>query len=68
MHHNLYSQVFKNIENLSSNNFQDSVAKLREDIKNHKIGALEIVNETNDLEEFLEISKKISQFSKIIIF
>lgn len=67
MHHNLYSQVFKNIENLSSNNFQDSVAKLREDIKNHKIGALEIVNETNDLEEFLEISKKISQFSKIII-
>lgn len=67
MPHNLYSQNFKNIENLSFNNFQDSVIKLREDIKNHKIGAIEIINKTDDLEEFLAISKEISAFEKIII-
>lgn len=67
MPHNLYSQNFKNIENSAFNNFQDSVLKLREDIRNHKIGAVEIVNKTDDLEEFFEISKKISAFEKIII-
>jgi len=67
MHHNLYSQQFKNVNEVDVSNIDGFAKRLRSDIENKKIGAIEIVNNIQDLKEFEILAQKIQQYQKIIV-
>lgn len=68
----LYSQIFKNQPSQSnlakySKAIKDSYAKLKNDIKNKKIAAIDVVFNQDDLKDFTKLAKKISSFKKVMV-
>ncbi len=68
----LYSQSFKNQPNKSSlekyrKEIKESYDKLKNEIKNKKLAAIDIVFNQDDLKDFTKFAKKISTFKKIMV-
>ncbi len=68
----LYSQRFKNIPapkvlEKYRKNFAAIAAKLRDEIASEKLAPIDAVFGKNDLEEFAELTKKISIYKKILV-
>ncbi len=64
----LYSQHFKNVSAAKYSAALNSAAqKLREEISNRKLKAIDVIFEKKDLEEFKILAKKTASYEKVLI-
>ncbi|MBL6664753.1 MAG: hypothetical protein ISQ34_02800 [Rickettsiales bacterium] len=63
----LFEIKYKNIPSLNPSKFDNSINKLQEEIKSHQIGAIDIINKSDELELFENLSNQIKKYQKIII-
>ena len=63
----LFGIKYKNTPTSNNSQYKKPLDKLRNEIRNNQIGAIDIINEEEDLEKFEELSQKISNYKKVII-
>jgi len=63
----LFGIKYKNTPTSNHSQYKKPLDKLRNEIRNNQIGAIDIINEEEDLEKFEELSQRISNYKKVII-